>query len=252
MRPSENPTEPVRRDPAASPRQPGIVEREVPLRQSTEPVLHGDLVLPPPGHLPQTGPVDYVDHYYGGGMGMVLRERLRWVRDALPASVGSVLEIGYGSGVFMYTLASRAKTLFGIDIHAHGAAVSRQLDQDGIHLTAAQGSGMTLPYRNGAFDAVVIVSALEFMDDPKACLVESLRVTRPGGRVVCVTPRILRWADALYRTLVGIDPETDFKGGRQRVQRALADLPDHPERHPRPRRLPSPLAPYELVLLHKR
>jgi SAM-dependent methyltransferase len=195
--------------------------------------------------------VDFVDHYYAGAMGWVLRERLRWVEAALPrTAVDAILEIGYGSGVFMYTLARHARTLVGIDIHAYGGAVRDRLIGDDISLSAAQGSGMALPFRDGAFDAVVIVSTLEFMDDPGACLSESLRVTRVGGRVICVTPRILRWADAVYRTLTGVDPESDFRGGRQRVQRALSLL--DADRRPRPRPFPKWLAPYELVLLYKR
>jgi len=181
----------------------------------------------------------------------VLRERLRRVEAALPRTpVDTILEIGYGSGVFLYTLARHARLLFGIDIHAHGGAVRDRLNANDIDLSAARGSGMELPFRDASFDAVVIVSALEFMDDPGACLGESLRVTRAGGRVVCVTPRVLSWADAVYRVFTGIDPESDFRGGRQRVQRALAWL--DADRRPRPFPFPRLLAPYELVLLYKR
>jgi SAM-dependent methyltransferase len=213
--------------------------------------IQKSIELPARGHLRRTSEVDFVDHYYQGGMGWVLRERLRWVRAVLPQTpVDSILEIGYGSGVFMYTLAPHARALHGIDIHAHGAGVRDRLSENDIDLSAARGSGMALPYRDGSFDAVVIVSALEFMDDPSACLAESLRVTRSGGRVVCVTPRVLPWADAVYRVLAGIDPESDFRGGRQRVQRALARL--DADRRPRPFPFPKLLAPYELVLLYKR
>jgi len=184
-------------------------------------------------------------------MGWVLRERLRWVRSVLPTSpVDSILEIGYGSGVFMYTLAPFTRALYGIDIHAHGGTVRDRLSENDIELSAARASGMQLPYRDGSFDAVVIVSALEFMDDPGACLDESLRVTRVGGRVITVTPRVLPWADAVYRALSGVDPESDFRGGRQRVQRALTKF--DADRRPRPFPFPKMLAPYELVLLYKR
>ena len=238
--PAQPPRRESRRDPPTS------AERAVPIRVSVE----GGLRLPERGHLRRTSEVDYVDHYYQGGMGWVLRERLRWVRAALPKTpVDAILEIGYGSGVFMYTLAPQARTLHGIEVHAHGAVVRDRLAQSDIDLSAARGSGMALPYRDGSFDVVVIVSALEFMDDPGACLAESLRVTRAGGRVVCVTPRVLPWADAVYRVLAGIDPESDFRGGRQRVQRALAQL--DADRRPRPFPLPRLIAPYELVLLYK-
>lgn len=245
-----DPDVPAREPERMPPRIPGSpqAERAVQIPTSIE---QTGLRLPARGHLRRTSEVDYVDHYYEGGMGWVLRERLRWVEHVLPrTSVDAILEIGYGSGVFMYTLAPRARALFGIDIHAYGGMVRDRLRENDIALAATQGSGMSLPYRDASFDAVVIVSALEFMDDPGACLAESLRVTRVGGRVVCVTPRVLPWADAVYRALVGVDPESDFRGGRQRVQRALADL--DADRRPRPRPFPMMLAPYELVLLYKR
>ncbi|HZS61819.1 MAG TPA: class I SAM-dependent methyltransferase, partial [Gemmatimonadaceae bacterium] len=117
--------------------------------------------LPARGHLRRTSEVDYVDAYFDGGMGWVLRERLRWVESVLPRTpVDAILEIGYGSGVFMYTLARHARALFGVEVHGHGQTVRDRLREDTIDLSAAQGSGMELPYRDGSFDAVVIVSAL--------------------------------------------------------------------------------------------
>jgi SAM-dependent methyltransferase len=207
------------------------------------------LRLPVRGQLPVTGPVDFVDHYYTGGAGWMLRQRLRWVRDALPAGCDSVLEIGYGSGIFFYELSRYARTLVGIDVHSRGAAVVTDCAEDGVSIVAAQGSGMALPFADGSFDAVVIVSALEFMSDPGACLRESLRVTRPGGRVIAVTPRIHAFTDAVWRVLSGVDPEVHFQGGRQRVERALADPALHATRHARPWGLPRIVAPYDLIVL---
>src|SRR5581483_4858360 len=132
------------------------------------------------------------------------------------------------------------RDVFGIEVHGHGQTVRDRLREDTIDLSAAQGSGMELPYRDGSFDAVVIVSALEFMDDPGACLAESLRVTRSAGRVIAVTPRVLSWADAVYRLLSGIDPESAFRGGRQRVQRALTKF--DADQRPRPYPCPKPRA----------
>jgi SAM-dependent methyltransferase len=209
----------------------------------------GALHLPPRGHLPVTGPVDFGAQYYNGGLGWMLRQRLRWVREALPTGCESVLEIGYGSGVFFYELARHARTLVGVDVHPCGAEVQRSCAADGIAVVAAQASGVTLPFADESFDAVVAVSALEFIPDPLACLRESLRVVRPGGRVLAVTPKIHRWADTVWRVLSGVDPEDDFQGGRERVAHALADPSLSVTHHPRPWPLPDHLAPYDLVVL---
>lgn len=210
------------------------------------------LHLPPRGRLQVTGPVDFVAQYYSGPAGWMLRQRLRWVANALPARSDAVLEIGYGSGVFLYELARRARTLVGIDVHEHGASVRRRCAIDGVTMMPARASGSALPFADGSFDAVVLVSTLEFIPDPASCLRESLRVVRAGGRVIAVTPRIHPWADAVWRAISGADPEADFQGGRERVERALADPALPARHHPRPRPLPNSVAPYDLVVLTPR
>jgi SAM-dependent methyltransferase len=215
-------------------------------------VKRAPLVLPPRGHLRATSPVDYVERYYGIGLATVLRQRLRWVRQVLPAEgCGTLLEIGYGSGVLMYELARHADRLIGIDIHPHGADVRRRCAADGVTCAPVQGDGTALPFADLSIDIVVILSALEFMADPAACISESFRVLKPGGRIIAVTPRVHPWADTLWRAFSGVDPETEFRGGRQRVQRALEQTALIAERSPRPRRLPRALAPYDLVVIRR-
>jgi SAM-dependent methyltransferase len=190
--------------------------------------------------------------YYRFGAGWVLRQRLKWARDALPGERFSrLLEIGYGSGVFMHELGKHTLQLFGTDVHAHGAQVKKRLATSGTLLNAVRSSGDALPFRDGAFDAVVMVSALEYMGDPGLALREAVRVVRPGGAVVCVTPRGLRWTERLYSFLLRFDPDSRDRGGRAKVQAALADQSLRAERFPRPRLAPKFLAPYELIVLRR-
>jgi SAM-dependent methyltransferase len=216
------------------------------------------LLLPPRGHLRATGSVDYIDRYYRGVLGLALRERLRWVRAVLPREgCARLLEIGYGSGVFFYEAARHADRVFGVDIHPWAGDVRRRCAADGVRVTTIQGDGCVLPFAASSIDVIVMISVLEFTDDPVHCLRESLRVLRPGGRIVAVTPRIHAWSDALWGAFAGTDPEAEFRGGRQRVERALVDAERRLggvviERYPRPRPLPRALAPYELVVVRQR
>jgi SAM-dependent methyltransferase len=216
----------------------------------TEPVL-----LPPRGRLRPTGRVDYIEHYYRGCLAVPLRQRLRWAREALPTGhCGSLLEIGYGSGVFFYEAVRHADQVLGIDVHPWADDVRRSCSVDGIAVTTIQGDGCAIPLADSSIDVVVIISALEFMDDPTRCLRESIRLIRPGGRVIAVTARAHTWSDAVWRALAGGHPEAEFRGGRERVAQALASAERRRVgvrigRYPRPRPLPRALAPYELVVI---
>jgi SAM-dependent methyltransferase len=216
------------------------------------------LLLPPRGHLRATGSFDYIDRYYRGALGLALRERLRWVRAVLPhEGCARLLEIGYGSGVFFYEAVRHADLVIGVDIHPWAADVQRRCAADGVRVTTIQADGCVLPLAASSIDVIVLISVLEFTDDPVHCLRESLRILRPGGRIIAVTPRIHAWSDALWGAFAGIDPEAEFHGGRQRVERALIDAERRHggvviERYPRPRPLPRALAPYDLIVIRQR
>jgi SAM-dependent methyltransferase len=210
--------------------------------------------LPPRGALAATGPVDAIDEYYRPGIGWVLRRRLDWVDTELPRPVGRVLQVGYGSGIGQFFLAPASSFSAGIDVHPNGPAVARALRDAGLRTALVRADGQALPFAARSFDTVVIMSALEFIPDPGLALGEALRVLAPGGRLVALRPRVLRWADVLYQFLSGRDPESDFHGGRQRVEAALDRLGgpgDRVRRLRRPAVLPSSLAPYEVVVVDR-
>ncbi len=48
--------------------------------------------------------------------------------------------------------------------------------------------GEALPFRDGAFDAVISVAVLEHVRDPFRCGRELVRVLKPGGELICVVP----------------------------------------------------------------
>ncbi len=205
--------------------------------------------LPGRGELEPTGPVDAIELYHRFGVGWILRRRLRWLASLLGTrTVGRILEVGYGSGVFQYELAARGRCSVGIDVHAHAPRVRRQLAAAGVASMLVRGDGGCLPFAAGSFDRVVIVSVLEFVPDPGRCLRDCLRVLEPGGRLLLLTPRQLWWADLLWDAASGWSAESDFRSGRDRVQKAIDQELAGARRLPRPSWLPRALAPYEIVV----
>jgi SAM-dependent methyltransferase len=104
------------------------------------------------------------------------------VLDAGGVTAGTrVLDVGCGSGLTLVLAAERGAQPAGIDISPGLLAVARE------RLPAADlrdGDMESLPFEDGAFDAVLGVNAFQFAGDPRRALAEAARVASPGARVV--------------------------------------------------------------------
>jgi SAM-dependent methyltransferase len=182
-----------------------------------------DLHLLPRDALVKTNELDQADWNYRPILGWVQRLRLRCVASVLGSAprASRLLEVGYGSGVFMPQLARNADDLFGADVHSNGAAVTATLAIHGAPARLVTAAAGALPYRDGAFDAVVTVSTLEFVPDVAAAVGELVRVTRHGGRLVIVTPGQSALLDLGLRALSGERAEDTFQGRRRLVVPAV-------------------------------
>jgi ubiquinone/menaquinone biosynthesis C-methylase UbiE len=91
-----------------------------------------------------------------------------------------VLEIGCGEGLMFD---GEAITPVQMDVSMRRLARAREknaalLCADGYHL----------PFRDGSFNAVLLVAVLEHTLEPWRILAEARRVLKPGGKVVIVVP----------------------------------------------------------------
>jgi SAM-dependent methyltransferase len=180
-----------------------------------------ELRLLPKSALVRTSEVDHPDWNYRPLLGAVQRTRFRIVRRLLgTAGFDRLLEIGYGSGVFMPELGRHCAELHGIDPHPHRAAVEAHLAGQGIHATLARGGAESLPYDDDHFDCVVTISTLEYVPDIEAACREIRRVLRPSGVLAVVTPGVTKLWDLALRLSTGESP-SQYADRRQRLQPAL-------------------------------
>lgn len=103
----------------------------------------------------------------------------RIVESARP---GLMLEIGGGSG----NLKEFAPRVVSTDI-----LFAPWLD--------AVADAQALPFRDGTFDAVVMVDVLHHLESPRRFLREASRVLRPRGRIVVIEPAITPVSWGVYR-----------------------------------------------------
>jgi 2-polyprenyl-3-methyl-5-hydroxy-6-metoxy-1,4-benzoquinol methylase len=180
-----------------------------------------ELKLLPKSALVRTSEVDHPDWNYRPLLGAVQRLRFRIVRKLLAnAGFDRLLEIGYGSGVFMPELSRHCEELHGIDPHPHRAEVETHLAEQGIQAKLAQGTVESLPYDDNHFDCAVTISTLEYVPDITAACRELRRVLKPTGVLAVVTPGATKLWDLALRLSTGESP-SQYADRRQQLQPEL-------------------------------
>jgi ubiquinone/menaquinone biosynthesis C-methylase UbiE len=176
------------------------------------------LKLLPANVLVKTGPVDHGEWNFRPILGWIQRLRFRMIQSLLPVRpVTRLLEVGYGSGIFMPTLAESCYELYGIDIHPFHHTVEDRLKVFHIKAELQSGSAEVLPYPSDFFDTVVAVSCLEFIEDIEVAVLELHRVLKPDGHLILVTPGYSPILDWGLKLLTGESAQQDYNDRRQRL-----------------------------------
>ena len=121
-----------------------------------------------------------------------------------------VLEVGCGGGGLLRLLRERGAMAVGVDTLQAALELAQRRQAQGVEALAgdidlkstrpAKASipktsafvqitgNSTLPFRSGAFDAIVGQHVIEHLPDVNAALCEWNRMLRPGGRIALATP----------------------------------------------------------------
>lgn len=177
--------------------------------------------LLPKAQLIHTNDVDHADWNYRPGLAIVMRRRFALVLSLLPDHSHRLLEIGFGSGVFMPELAPRCDELYGIEVHEETAQVQTHLDAYGVQAHLSQQSATHMSFDDEFFDCIVSVSALEFIDDIESAAAELARVLTLQGRLIAVMPGKSAFLDLALRITTGEDANHDYGDRRERVMPAM-------------------------------
>ena len=102
--------------------------------------------------------------------------------------LGTLVDIGTGTGRIVELFAQQADTAIGIDRSPEMLRVARgkltSAGLDGWELR--QGDIMALPLDPGGVDTLVLHQVLHYLPAPETAIAELARVVRPGGRVLIV------------------------------------------------------------------
>jgi ubiquinone/menaquinone biosynthesis C-methylase UbiE len=142
---------------------------------------------------PFDGAAAAYDEWYESPLGAFAdRVERRAVFDLLAPQTGElILDVGSGTGRYALELLGRRARAVGVEPSAGMLAVAQERRSPAGGPFYVRAAGEALPFHPGTFDGVIIVTTLEFAADPDALLLEAVRVTRSGGRVVvgALSPR---------------------------------------------------------------
>ncbi|MBX2999686.1 MAG: ubiquinone/menaquinone biosynthesis methyltransferase [Caldilineaceae bacterium] len=128
---------------------------------------------------------DLMNRLMTGGQDMRWRVELIKLCDLPPH--GKLLDVGTGTGDIAYEALRQHPSVtaigcdFTFEMMAVGQGKSRRAP-----VYFAQGDGLRLPFPDHTFDAVTSGFLLRNVVDIDAALSEQRRVTKPGGRVICL------------------------------------------------------------------
>jgi ubiquinone/menaquinone biosynthesis C-methylase UbiE len=162
------------------------------------------LKLPPPGVLVPNNAVDPLPYYYRPLIGKVFAARLNTGLRLLDGRFPRLLEIGYGSGLLMPTLASACDELYGLDLEKEPTGLRERLGRLGVTPTAlVQANARAMPFADDFFDAAVAFSIFEHLrsQDLELTLAECARVLRPAGRLLVGCPAVHKLMNAAFATI---------------------------------------------------
>jgi len=139
----------------------------------------------------------------------VREERARCLSEV----TGTVLEVGFGSGLNLPHYPPAVTKVVGVDPSGGSAKLARKrIAASPVPVEIVGLSAEKLPLADNSFDSIVSTFTMCTIPDVAAALREMRRVLRPGGRLYFVEhgrsddPAVLRWQDRLnsmQQTLCG-------------------------------------------------
>ena len=147
--------------------------------------------------------------------------RRRVVAEAAVPAGGWALDLATGTGDIALAFPPAAGVnVVGCDFCLPMLEIGRQKAR-GRPVAFVGGDALALPFVSDSFHAVTTGFAMRNVADIQAAFAEMLRVTRPGGRVVCLevarpTSPLVRWGHGLYFGRIGAAarPDRQRTGGR--------------------------------------
>ncbi|MGH7264807.1 MAG: class I SAM-dependent methyltransferase [Candidatus Rokuibacteriota bacterium] len=136
-----------------------------------------------------THETDPIHFYYRPGIRAIFKKRLEMVLELMgDRRFDELLEVGFGSGIFLKELATRCRRLHGIDVHDNFAFVESMLQKEGVGANLVHSPVEKIAFEGERFDCVVSASVLEHVHDLAPAVDEIARVLKRDGVAILAFP----------------------------------------------------------------
>ncbi len=165
-----------------------------------------------------------IDQYYRPIQGYFMKKRLEIALSLMKQKrVDRILDVGYGGGTFMPTLARLCKELHGIDTLPNPKDVENILKKQNVKAKLITGSIFKTSYKKDYFDTIVCISVLEHFTkrelDRSVC--ETYRILKPGGYLVMGFPTKNPLTDFIIKNILGFTPDEIHPSGHKQIIEAI-------------------------------
>lgn len=211
--------------------------------------------LPPRGSLTPNDAVDPLKFYYLPLLGRVFSARLELGLELFDGRFARLLEVGYGSGLLLPTLARMADVVDGLDLVSDPELVRRELGRLGTSVgELARGSVCAMPFAAERYDGVMAFSIFEHLgrEELELALAEVARVLRPRGHLIVGCPAVHRAMNLAFAAIGFPGIEEHHLSGIEDVLRAAVPYFEVEKVATLPFFVPLGWALYSAVLLRKR
>jgi len=174
-----------------------------PVRENLFPVLKNQLMfqLPPKGALRPNGPADPLPYYYAPMIGLLYRRRIEQGLAMLSPPYGSILEVGYGSGVLLPSLCRIGDYVAGVDLNSDPQEVGAAVSRLGAECELRRGDLLDDLFHTQKFDLVVAFSVLEHIADLEPVLSRFHELLSPSGHLLVGMPRVDRFMEKAFEII---------------------------------------------------
>lgn len=108
---------------------------------------------------------------------------------------GRLLDVGCGIGTYLSLMRQLGWDVAGVEPSTEAAAVAREKS----NLQVFVGTLEEAMFQNDTFDVITMHHVLEHLRDPLGTLSECLRILRPGGQIVVITPNIKSLGHTIFK-----------------------------------------------------